>query len=1543
MERKAYAECSPLQDQLDALLAKRADLPTIEELRLAVRDLEDDVALAAKRRDFAAAAAGQGRLDEARSRLADALAAEESNEEVLAEKENMLGFESRAQLELEIADLSDQIKKAVQSRAFSKASSLQHILEEREHLRTLFPTVAELEEQLKQAMKNLDDVVARKDFTAAATVNEEIARIQAQLETEKKSEHQFPNVSVPTTTVTFSDGEVKSFDSRGDLEKSISERSAQLSRAIATKEFKLANFIQSDVDKLLNVRELLPSLDDLQRQLHQKKQEMNEAISKKLFTKADEINGIVEELARKVEAENKLCNGIQQKKPVDLASIKSTPVNATSSRSIGSFPSALSAPPRAGPPMEVSSESTRSVRKLRPVAPMICASNESILSVSQMLTKKRANASIVVDELSGQLVGIVTDTDFTRRVVSKSLDASRTSVSSVMTPNPTCVSMADLAVDALTTMVENHFRHLPVVDVDGTVAGLLDISKCLTDAIAKLEAQDEQSVSTAEEVVKQVAGGANSAALQALLSKLMNTAGNTKSIPSLRSLLHRKPSTIVHPYQSVREASLKMAEHRHAALIVDENGHLVGIFGFKDAMSRCIAKELDLDKTPVSVVMTTDPVTILPDSTVIDALHTMSDHRVLSLPVCEKNGEVVGVLDVMDVIYGCGGAEGWRSVFASAMDIEDDVSDVTSVHSATSNRRPSSGPQDVVALSAVKESVEERPVSRLRPSKPVVTTTDDTILRAAKLLASKRSSAALIVDATGSLAGIMTDKDVTCRAVANRVDPSASFVADVMTPNPTCVSLNDAAMDALTLMVENRFRHLPVIDDQGTVVGTLDIVKCLTSIIGKLEKAEKSGSKATKDAVRQVVDQHGATGAQAEALHTLLGNLLTQATGGTAIPSLRSLLHEKPSTVVSPCTSVRNAGIVMAEYRHAALVVDNDDHLVGVFTFKDMMCRAVANEIDLDSVPVSVVMTADPETVLPDITVLEALRIMADHKFLTLPVCEANGTVVGVVDALDVIYGCGGPEGWRSVFSSAMEGADDATSVSAHSKSVHSSGTGQGQSMKRNEKLVEKLRPSKPILSLSTETVVDVAQLLQRKRGDASLVVSPDGSLAGILTDTDFTRRVVAKSINPEATPVSEIMTPDPTCVALSDPALEALTIMVENHFRHLPVVDDDGAVVGLLDIGKCLNDAIERLERQSARTTSTALDVVKKVTSVQGGNSAHAAALQALLGTLMSKAVGGQALPTLRSLLHEKPSTVVAPTSTIREASILMSESRHAALVVDEGQLVGIFGFKDMMNRCVAKRLDFDRAPICEVMTPDPQSVSPDLTVLEALYTMYDHKFLTLPVCEANGAVVGIVDVMDVIYGCGGTEGWRSIFTSAIDTLDDEESKSITLSANKGSVSPMNANLPSDIPANLEFAAAQESLTGQRLFGDDASTRSDSEKAVFKVSDSLGKTHRIKSDGRVSTLLDAISEKTSIPRSILQLQYIDEEGDPVTMTSDDDVVDAWNLAKKTGAKVIKLSAIACETKAKAANDKQLMMAAGAAGVAAIGGIVFFMLRPKSK
>lgn len=462
---------------------------------------------------------------------------------------------------------------------------------------------------------------------------------------------------------------------------------------------------------------------------------------------------------------------------------------------------------------------------------------------------------------------------------------------------------------------------------------------------------------------------------------------------------------------------------------------------------------------------------------------------------------------------------------------------------------------------------------------------------------------------------------------------------------------------------------------------------------------------------------------------------------------------------------------------------------------------------------------------------------------------------------------------------------------------------------------------------------------------------------------------MVAKDVDASSTDVADVMTANPTCVSATDPATDALTTMIENHFRHLPVVDELGNVVGVLDIARCLNDAITKLEQSRDKSNRNAEDAVKHLISQGGGDGSQAAALQAMLGNLVSQAFGSQSVPTLRSILAGKPSTVVPPSTTIREAAILMTETRKAALVVEENELVGIFGFKDMMTRVVAEELPVRTTPIDQVMTRTPISVSPDITVLDALETMHAERFLTLPVCETDGTVVGIVDVMDVIYGCGGADGWRAIFTSAMDldegSVSTRKSTSMSTSIrnqNKSmrivtTATPFVSDVPAHIPSTLEFHDNNDhnSFTGSTLADDRAGIKSinfaspdhmsintsGTGKASFKVVCSDKSTHRIRCVPTVEKLLDAIAEKTNIARDRIRIEYEDDEGDVVAVTGDDDVQEAWNLARKEGKQMAKLNVAESEnTKLK---SSVALVGGGLSGLALIGVIGFLLLRPKNK
>ena len=77
--------------------------------------------------------------------------------------------------------------------------------------------------------------------------------------------------------------------------------------------------------------------------------------------------------------------------------------------------------------------------------------------------------------------------------------------------------------------------------------------------------------------------------------------------------------------------------------------------------------------------------------------------------------------------------------------------------------------------------------------------------------------AILIVNDSGRLAGIFTGRDAVCRVVAEARNPATTLLHDVMTADPITMQPGSTASDALHLMQDGGFRHVPVVDSESIV------------------------------------------------------------------------------------------------------------------------------------------------------------------------------------------------------------------------------------------------------------------------------------------------------------------------------------------------------------------------------------------------------------------------------------------------------------------------------------------------------------------------------------------------------------------------------------------------------------------------------------------------------------------------------------------------------------------------------------------------------
>jgi CBS domain-containing protein len=96
-------------------------------------------------------------------------------------------------------------------------------------------------------------------------------------------------------------------------------------------------------------------------------------------------------------------------------------------------------------------------------------------------------------------------------------------------------------------------------------------------------------------------------------------------------------------------------------------------------------------------------------------------------------------------------------------------------------------------------------------------------------------------------------------------------------------------------------------------------------------------------------------------------------------------------------------------------------------------------------------------------------------------------------------------------------------------------------------------------------TVYDALKLMSEKEIGA-LVVVENGKMVGIFSERDYARKVILKGKNSQETLVKEIMTTNVLHASPKQKIRKCLSLMTKNHFRHLPIMEDD-QLVGIISI----------------------------------------------------------------------------------------------------------------------------------------------------------------------------------------------------------------------------------------------------------------------------------------------------------------------------------------------------------------------------------------
>ncbi|KAM3422461.1 hypothetical protein BST61_g2809 [Cercospora zeina] len=477
------------------------------------------------------------------------------------------------------------------------------------------------------------------------------------------------------------------------------------------------------------------------------------------------------------------------------------------------------------------------------------------------------------------------------------------------------------------------------------------------------------------------------------------------------------------------------------------------------------------------------------------------------------------------------------------------------------------------------------------------------------------------------------------------------------------------------------------------------------------------------------------------------------------------------------------------------------------------------------------------------------------------------------------------------------------------------------QSRKAPPGTVLALKPNQALQIKPGTTVTEAAQMMAAKREDCVLVTDDDDRIAGIFTAKDLAFRVVGAGLNARNVTIAEIMTKNPLCAKTDTSATDALDLMVRKGFRHLPVMDENHDISGVLDITKCFYEAMEKLER--AYTSSKKLYDALEGVQAELGSSQPQQVIQYV--EAVRQRMSG---PTLESVLNGLPPTTVSVRTTVKEAAQMMKENHTTAVLVqDQGQITGIFTSKDVVLRVIAAGLDPANCSVIRVMTPHPDFAPMDMSIQQALRKMHDGHYLNLPVMnKESDEIVGMVDVLKLTYATldqingmnsGDSEGpawnkfWMSMDAETESMMSGDGNSHAPHTPDRSLMSPEGHRqdygrgdpvLPTDSASYTGVEHEEASALGGAI---------EDTPFTFKFKAPSGRVHRlhvIAAQGMpelISTIADKLGneadtiggvpafENGKLQHAGFALSYLDNEGDTVSITTDHDLLEAIMLAKE--------------------------------------------------
>ena len=251
----------------------------------------------------------------------------------------------------------------------------------------------------------------------------------------------------------------------------------------------------------------------------------------------------------------------------------------------------------------------------------------------------------------------------------------------------------------------------------------------------------------------------------------------------------------------------------------------------------------------------------------------------------------------------------------------------------------------------------------------------------------------------------------------------------------------------------------------------------------------------------------------------------------------------KNVATISPDETVVSAAMVMSEKRISCLAVMNNEQIAGILTETDMLRRVARNGKHFYQTKLDQIMSRPVKSAIPEISVLEASEIMSEMRIKRLPIVD-QGKLVGIVTQTDLVRALTSYGLWRDV----------------------------SEIMSRDVAVVP-----------DGATVAEAAEIMTLRK-ISCVVVLDDGEAAGVLTQKDMLRRVVALQRDPARVKMRDVMSSPVMSVNANCSVFSASKMMEELNVRRLVAMEGERlrGVVTQSDIFKAVRNKLQTEEERN-------------------------------------------------------------------------------------------------------------------------------------------------------------------------------------------------------------------------------------------------------------------------------------------------------------------------------------------------------------------------